>query len=122
MRKADLNKIASGCILFAQNILIAADHSVTDWTERGIAIAVIIGVSGIHTFTPKLGVYLMNVIGLIKVILLTFIVITGWVVLSGKVKGIPDPGVSFTDPFAGSSSSGYEYATALFKVLNSYNG
>ena len=33
---------ASGCIIFASNILVAADHTVTAWNERGIAVAVIL--------------------------------------------------------------------------------
>lgn len=64
----------------------------------------------------------MNFLGLIKVIDLLLIVITGRVVLGGNVHKIPDPGASFRNSFAGRSSSGYEYATALFKVLNSYAG
>lgn len=64
----------------------------------------------------------MNALGSIKVFVLLFVVITGWVVLSGRVHGIPDPHASFRHSFAGSSKSGYSYATALFKVLNSYVG
>lgn len=32
---------ASGCIIFASNVLVAAGHTVSEWAERGIAIAVI---------------------------------------------------------------------------------
>ena len=75
-----------------------------------------------HMLVPKIGVRIMNVISSIKIFILVFIVITGWVVLSGKVHKIQDPHASFRNSFAGSSQSGYEYATALFKVLNSYEG
>ena len=102
--------------------MIAANHSVTEWAERGIAIAVIVVITCIHTFVPKFGIKLNNFLGSIKVIVLLFIVVTGWVVLGGNVHKIPDPGASFKNSFAGSSSSGYEYSTALFKVLNSYTG
>lgn len=64
----------------------------------------------------------MNALGSIKVFILIFIVITGFVVLGGHVHSIPDPHASFRHSFVGSSKSGYEYATALFKVLNSYTG
>lgn len=64
----------------------------------------------------------MNVLGSIKVMLLLFIVITGWVVLSGKVDAVKDPLASFRDPFAGSARSSNPYATALFKILSSYAG
>ncbi|KAL7934744.1 amino acid permease domain-containing protein [Trichoderma chlorosporum] len=113
---------ASGCIVFASNILVAANKTVTEWAERGIAIGVIVSVTLIHTFVPKLGVHGMNAFTVLKIILLLFIVITGWVVLGGGVSRVPDPHASFHDSFAGSAKSGNPYATALFKVLNSYAG
>jgi amino acid transporter len=113
---------ASGCIVFASNMVVAGGHTATEWQERGIAIAVIVFVTMIHTFTPKAGVFLMNIIGSIKIIILLFIVVTGWVVLGGGIKAIPDPHASFRDAFSGSVNSGNLYASALFKVLNSYAG
>jgi amino acid transporter len=44
------------------------------------------------------------------------------VVLSGRVHSIPDPHASFRNSFADSVHSSGPYATALFKVLNSYTG
>ncbi|GME32137.1 Amino acid/polyamine transporter I [Neofusicoccum parvum] len=113
---------ASGCIIFASNILVAAGRTATEWEKRGIAIFVITFVTILHTFFPKLGVRGMNFIGLIKIFTLLFIVVTGWVVLSGGVSKIEDPHASFRNAFAGSATSGNLYATALFKVLNSYAG
>lgn len=117
-----LTIVASGCIIFASYIIIAAGHEATEWQERGIAIAVISVVTLLHTFLPKLGVRGMNAIGMIKIGVLLFIVVTGWVILGGHVKSIPEPRASFQNAFAGSSGSSYEYATAMFKVLNSYAG
>jgi len=57
-----------------------------------------------------------------KVVMVLFIIVSGWVVLSGRIESIPDPNASFRNTFAGSSSSTYDYATALFSVLNSYTG
>ncbi|MCJ1370174.1 hypothetical protein MMC20_001386 [Loxospora ochrophaea] len=115
---------ASGCTVFASNVLVAANHEVTEWAEKGIAIAVIFFVTLVHIFIPHWGVRLMNVLGTLKIVILLFIVVTGWVVLSGRVSRIPDPHANFraSSSFAGSSHSGYEYATALFKVLNTYTG
>ena len=120
LRLTECNSIQLGHL--RREYLIAANHMATEWGERGIALAVVIVITCIHTFTPSLGVRLMNVLGLIKTIVLVFIVITGWVDLGGKVHKIPDPGASFRNSITGSSSSGYEYSTALFKVLNSYSG
>ncbi len=108
--------------MFASNIVVASGRVATEWQERGIAIAVIVFVTLVHTFTPKAGVLLMNVLSSIKVIILLFIVITGWVVLGGGIKSVPDPHASFRNAFAGSVTAGNPYATALFKVLNSYAG
>lgn len=113
---------ASGCIVFASNILVAAEHTVTAWNERGIAVAVIFVVTIMHTLTPNAGVGLMNTLVAIKLTILFFITITGFVVLGGGVKSVPDPRASFQNVFAGSVMSGGPYATALFKVLNSYTG
>lgn len=112
---------ASGCIVFAEYILLAAGRDATAWAERGIAVGVIITVTCIHSFVPKMGVWIMNGLGSIKVIILLFIVVSGWVVLGGGTK-VKDPHASFRNGFAGSSHSSYAYATALFKVLNSYSG
>ncbi|KUJ19016.1 amino acid transporter [Mollisia scopiformis] len=113
---------AGGCIIFSSNFLVAIGHKVTAWNERGIAVAVILVVTCVHTFTPKLGVSLMNALGSIKILILVFIVITGFVVLGGGDEKIPDPHASFRNSFAGSVNSSGPYATALFKVLNSYAG
>jgi amino acid transporter len=114
--------IASGCIIFAENMLLAANRTATEWEKRGIALAVISFVTLLHTFLPNWGVRGMNAIGVIKIVLLLFIVVTGWVILGGRVSRIPDPNASFRNAFAGSVHSGNVYATALFKVINSYAG
>ncbi|KAK5988318.1 High-affinity methionine permease [Cladobotryum mycophilum] len=113
---------ASGCIVFASNIVVAAGHVASEWEKRGIAIGVIVFVTLIHTFFPKVGVHGMNFFTVLKVVLLLFIVVTGWVVLGGGVSSVPDPHASFRDSFAHSATSGNPYATGLFKVLNSYAG
>ncbi|KAH9848766.1 amino acid transporter [Lenzites betulinus] len=112
---------ASGCIVFAQNILIVAGHPASRWVTRGIALGVIGFVTLLHGLTPRLGVWVMNGLSLFKIVILVFIVITGWVVLSGKTH-IADPHANFRNAFAGSSHSSNDYATATFKVLNAYAG
>ncbi|KAJ6583989.1 amino acid transporter [Mycena vulgaris] len=112
---------AAGCIVFAQNILIAAGQPDPRWVVRGIALGVIIFVTLLHGLTPKLGILVMNALSLFKIVILLIIVITGWVVLSGRTH-IKDPHVNFRDAFAGSSTSSNDYATATFKVLFAYSG
>jgi amino acid transporter len=63
----------------------------------------------------------MNIIAIIKLLTLSFIVVTGWVVLGGGTK-VKDPRASFRNSFAGTSGSGFEWATGLFKVLDAFSG
>ncbi|CCM05855.1 uncharacterized protein FIBRA_08091 [Fibroporia radiculosa] len=112
---------AAGCIVFAENILVSAGVEATQWNERGIALGVIFFVTFLHGFTPRLGIFIMNILSVFKIVILLFVVITGWVVLSGRAH-IQDPHANFRDAFAGSSHSSYDYATATFKVLNAYTG
>jgi amino acid transporter len=112
---------ASGCIVFASNILVAADQAVGRWNERGIALGVMLFVTLLHGFTPKTGVLVMNLLSIFKIVILVFVVITGWVVLSGKTR-VTDPYYNFRNAFAGSSTSSNDYATATFKVLFAYSG
>ncbi|KAL4967038.1 amino acid permease-domain-containing protein [Aspergillus stella-maris] len=113
---------ASGCIVFASNMVLASGKEASEWEERGIAIGVISFITLLHVFFPNAGVRGMNAIGVIKIVLLVFIVVTGWVVLSGRVSSVQDPYASFHNSFAGSATSSNLYATALFKVLNSFAG
>ncbi|KAF9228857.1 amino acid transporter [Gyrodon lividus] len=112
---------ASGCIVFASNILVSAGKVADVWTERGIALGVIFFVTILHGLTPRTGVLVMNVLTIFKIVILVFVVVTGWVVLSGKTH-IADPHINFRNAFAGSSHSSNDYATATFKVLNAYSG
>ncbi|KAH6666300.1 high affinity methionine permease [Halenospora varia] len=113
---------ATGCITFASNMVFAAGRSVGSHTSKGIAAAAMIGVSLMHGLTPKIGVKVMNVIGVCKIVILLFIIVTGWVILGGGIKSIPDPHSSFRNAFKGSATTGNPYATALFKVLSSFAG
>lgn len=66
---------ASACIVFAENIWVAAGRDATAWEERGVAVGVIVFVTCIHAFTPKIGVVVMNSLSSIKIIILVFIVV-----------------------------------------------
>ncbi|KAF8955657.1 amino acid transporter [Flammula alnicola] len=112
---------ASGCIVFADNILVSAGHAADRWVVRGIALGVIFFVTLLHGLVPRLGIALMNALSVFKIVILLFVVISGWVVLSGKTH-IKDPHANFRNAFAGSSHSSNDYATATFKVLNAYAG
>ncbi|KAK0543382.1 hypothetical protein OC846_006182, partial [Tilletia horrida] len=112
---------AAGCIIFATNVFAAADKKASEWEQRGIAIAVITVITLVHGLLPNFGVRVLNIISVIKLALLALVCVTGWVVLAGGTR-VQDPKAAFRDSFAGSSHAPYDYATALFKVINSYSG
>ncbi|KZO94864.1 amino acid transporter [Calocera viscosa TUFC12733] len=113
---------ASGCIVFASNILIAAGNpSPSPWVERATALAVIFSVTLLHGLTPRLGIWVMNGLASFKIFILLFVVVTGWVVLGGHTQ-VKNPTASFHNVFTGSSHNSSDYATAMFKVLNAYGG
>ncbi|KAI0365764.1 high affinity methionine permease [Pilatotrama ljubarskyi] len=116
-----LGSTASNCIVFAQNILVAAGRPVDEWVTRGVALGVAGFMTLLHGLTPRLGIWLANGLSLCKISILLFVVITGWVVLSGHTA-IQDPHMNFRNAFGGSSHSGNDYATATFKVLGAYSG
>ncbi|KAI6039969.1 amino acid transporter, partial [Pisolithus marmoratus] len=107
---------ASGCIHPRP-----AGKTATTWSERGIALGVIFFVTILHGLTPQTGVRIMNILAAFKIAILVFIVVSGWVVLSGRTS-IQDPHANFRNAFVGSSTSSNSCATATFKVLNAYAG
>ncbi|KAF7298690.1 Amino acid transporter [Mycena indigotica] len=112
---------AAGCIADQRSILIAAGQPDPRWVVRGIALGVILFTTVLHGLTPRLGILVMNALSVFKIVILLLIVVTGWVVLSGKTH-IQDPHANFRKAFEGSSHSSNDYATATFKVLFAYNG
>lgn len=108
-------------ILISVKTFKAAGKTASEWEKRGVAILVVSVCCLVHSIFPKFGVRGMNAIVLIKVVTLTFIVVTGWVVLGGGTK-VEDPYASFHNAFEGTTSSGYFWANAIFQVLNSYTG
>jgi amino acid transporter len=62
-----------------------------------------------------------NGIGIIKVLTLVFVSITGLVVLGGNVPRIPDPKANFIDAFSGSATP-YGLTNALYRIIFSYAG
>ena len=130
---------AGGCIVLAENLALASGYKTNDIGKRIIAIVVILFVTVIHSFAPRWGVRLnvrirpqrvkyvllksgQNILGTVKVFILSFIVLTGIFILTFGISTVPDPYANFRSPFAGSSRSSYDYALALLKVIFTYAG
>ncbi|KAL5614803.1 hypothetical protein BROUX41_004892 [Berkeleyomyces rouxiae] len=122
----------SNSISFSSYVLFAAtgDEKIGSWANRGIAVGIVTMVSCIHAFTPRAGIYIGNGLGAFKLVLLLFVICSGFSALGGHRK-VPDPH-NFSSFDGGSSRSSENdlstsataagYATALLQVLYSYSG
>ncbi|KAG5358983.1 High-affinity methionine permease [Yarrowia sp. E02] len=116
-----LSYSASNAIVFSQYVLVAANREVTEWTQRGIAIAAIGGVCLLSWVSNKWSMRLQNVIAYVKVIILFFVAITGLVVLGGHTR-VKNPKGHFKDPFKGTTGNANVWANALVKIIFSFAG
>lgn len=109
---------AGNSIIFGQYILIAAGVEPTRWNERGVGIAAIsfgFLINGLHV---KTGAYVQNVLGVFKIGVVLFIVVTGWVALGGWKKTD-----NFHNSFEGASgASAYGVVNALYNIIWSFVG
>lgn len=72
----------------------------------------------LHT---RFSYWVSNVIGVIKVVTLVFIALTGLVVLGGHTR-VKDPLVNFRDSFNQDAATAYGLTNALYKIIFSYAG
>ncbi|KAG6834667.1 hypothetical protein H0H93_008187, partial [Arthromyces matolae] len=112
---------SSNSIVLAQYLLAAGGAELTTWNVRGLAVGAITVLTLICLSSTKWSLRLSNAVGLVKVITLVFIVITGFVVLGGHTR-VENPHANFKNAFSGTTSSGYGLATALVKVNFAYSG
>ncbi|PYH77102.1 amino acid transporter [Aspergillus uvarum CBS 121591] len=111
-----------GSIAIAENLLLAVQGTAGEWTKRFLAIAVMTTIAVLHIKASTLAVRLMNVLASAKIVVLVLIIITGLRVVATDQPRDHRPGASFDHPFAGSSTRIYDYTTALFKILATYQG
>ncbi|KAG8969116.1 hypothetical protein FRC03_004431 [Tulasnella sp. 419] len=96
---------SSNCIVFAEYVLYSRGIEDPDpWAIRGIAVASYALTCIIIALSTKWSLRISNILAVAKVIVLLFIVVTGFVVLAGGTK-IQDPHSHFKNGFAGSSSN-----------------
>ncbi|KAL1895539.1 hypothetical protein Cpir12675_003177 [Ceratocystis pirilliformis] len=121
-------------VSFSSYILVAVagntdikSAKVGSWANRGMSVGIVTAVSCIHAFMPHTGIYISNALGTFKLILLLFVICSGFAALAGHRKFDPGNFSSFdggtlnkTD--ADSSATATGYANAMLQVLYSYSG
>lgn len=132
------------CIVLGEYVMYALEIEVNRWNVRMVAVGVITLLCIIHARYQKLGLRIINVLGVGKMLILAVVILAG---VAGALMGvgsstsalsrrrlsgtpmdvIPDHHLStaqrnFSNIFAGSSTQPYDYATALLKILYSFRG
>ncbi|CAJ2504681.1 Uu.00g120750.m01.CDS01 [Anthostomella pinea] len=114
-------------LAFGRYVLAASGSTKGDgWEARGIGIACITFAVTLHSTLPKWGLRLVNILGIFKVVILLFIVFSGFAALAGHLR-VPPPG-NFKNAFAIETTANYGgqgaygYATALLNIIYSYKG
>jgi amino acid transporter len=128
-------------IVLGEYALYAVDITPNRWNVRVIAVATVSGLCYIHAKHPKLGLRLINILGMAKLLIIVVVVLSGIVggllgvgrdreLLMRRRLDVPLSDVTprstaqrnFTDVWAGSSTQPYGYATALLKVIYCFRG
>ena len=112
---------SSNCIVLANYLFQINGSPPSSWGLKGVAIAAWTVTILFLVFSTRISYWVSNVVGVVKVITLTFIAITGLVVLGGHTR-VEDPRANFRNSFAGTSDSPYGLATALVYIYFSYGG
>lgn len=118
---------SGNALAFGRYILFASGRESADgWQARGLAIACITFAVLLHSTFPKWGIRLFNFLGVFKVVILLFIVFSGFAALAGHLR-VPDPH-NFDNAFSLGAGEGYggggayAYSTALLRIIYSYKG
>ncbi|KAL2015467.1 hypothetical protein VTK56DRAFT_5392 [Thermocarpiscus australiensis] len=108
-------------IVLAQYLFRINGHVPSNWELKGVAVAGYTVAFLFVVFHTRFSYWLSNGIGVVKVLTLVFIAITGLVVLGGNVSRVPEPRANFIDAFEGHATP-YGLTNALYKIIFSYAG
>jgi amino acid transporter len=109
------------CAVLSRYIYRAAGYTATEWEHKGLALASYSFLAFICLISTRWSIRLMNLISAVKLIILLFIVITGFVVLGGGTS-VKDPRANFRNSFDGVTSNGNGVVNALVSITFSYTG
>lgn len=136
------------CIVLGEYVMYALEIDVNRWNVRTIAVGVITLICFTHARYQKLGLRIINILGVGKMLILVIVILSG---IAGALMGVgsstssltrrrlgggigeplddllPDANLStaqqnFRSLFSGSSAQPYDYATALLKILYCFRG
>lgn len=118
---------ASNCIVFAKYILFATGVPPTDLATKLLAVGLLTAITIVHGCFYRTGILIQNLLGWVKVVLIVFMIITGFVVVLFRAQP-RDHGLSsahtlfWHDLWADSNWAWNNLSTAFFKIFYSYAG
>ncbi|KAJ5953026.1 Amino acid/polyamine transporter I [Penicillium vulpinum] len=113
---------SSNAVVLAQYLFKLADSDFTPWKLKGVAVACYTVAVLVLAFHTRWSLRLANAIGMVKLVTLIFIAISGLVVLGGHTA-VKDPKANFRSAFDGTNAAtAYGATNALTKVWFSYAG
>ncbi|KAL9106317.1 MAG: hypothetical protein Q9227_008653 [Pyrenula ochraceoflavens] len=119
------------CIVLGQYLLYAIGVTPSTFLVRTIAVLTITSACILHARYPRLGLHTINILGIAKMIILAFVVLSGLFAgvtqLTYVASSAPDDSPIYTNfalrnLFKGTSTSPYAHATALLKILYCFRG
>ncbi|KAK2059581.1 high-affinity methionine permease [Colletotrichum caudatum] len=113
---------SSNAVVLSRYLWRMADITPSEWQMRGVAIAAYTLAVVFVIAHNRYSLWLVNFIGVLKILTLVFISVAGLVVLGGNVKHIPDPKANFRNAFEGTTSNGNDLSSALVSIVFSYAG
>lgn len=113
---------SSNAVVLSQYVWRIAGKVPSAWEMKGVAIAAYTAAVIVVLASNRFSLYAVNAFGVLKIITLLFISITGLVVLGGHVDRVPHPGLNFQNSFAGTTTNGNDLANALVNIVFSYSG
>ncbi|TFK34255.1 high affinity methionine permease [Crucibulum laeve] len=111
---------AGNSLVFGEYILRAANVEPGRWTLRLVGFACITFALLLHGLALKWGLRLQNFLGIFKIFVLIFVIITGFVALGGHMK-VPKPD-NFSNAFEGTTANASSFCLSLYNVIWSYIG
>ncbi|KAF8885470.1 amino acid/polyamine transporter I [Infundibulicybe gibba] len=111
---------AGNSLVFGEYILRAANREPGRWTLRLVGFACITFALILHGTALKWGLRLQNFLGIFKILVLLFVIITGFVALGGHMK-VEKPH-NFSNAFEGTTASASSFCLSLYNVIWSYIG
>ena len=115
---------SSNAIVLSNYLWRIAGRAPDPWELKGVAIAA-------YTFAVicvvahnRFSLWAINGIGALKILLLVFISISGFVILGGHAPRVENPGINFRNgnAMSGTTSSGYNLSQAMVNISFAFSG